>query len=298
MSGPASDRASLRDLLKQDRVLMAPGVFDALSAVLVERAGFPLAFLSGAALSFSRYGLPDLGFTTLTQLADAVAPISARIRIPLLVDADTGFGNALSAQVTVRELERAGAAGLVLEDQVAPKRCGHMAGKQVVPVREMVGKLRAALDARRSESMVVVARTDALHVEGIDAAIDRASAYLEAGADALFIEGPRTVEHMRAVAARFGDRAPLLHNMVEGGATPVRTAGELAAFKIRIALYPAFLVHFFAHEAPAMLERLAKEGGSDGMRDVLCDLKHMNTLLGADEFLRRGAHYGGELQPE
>jgi 2-methylisocitrate lyase-like PEP mutase family enzyme len=297
MSGPASDQASLRDLLKQDRVLMAPGVFDALSAVLVERAGFPLAFLSGAALSFSRYGLPDLGFTTLTQLADSVAPISARIRIPLLVDADTGFGNALSTQVTVRELERAGAAGLVLEDQVAPKRCGHMAGKQVVPVREMVGKLRAALDARRSESMVVVARTDALHVEGIDAAIDRASAYLEAGADALFIEGPRTVEQMRAVAERLGDRAPLLHNMVEGGATPVRTADQLAEFKIRIALYPAFLVHFFAHEAPAMLERLAKEGGSDGMHDMLCDLKDMNTLLGADELLRRGAHYGGELPP-
>jgi len=284
---------TLRELLAQDRALMAPGVFDSLSAILVERAGFPLAFLSGAALSFTRFGLPDMGFTTLTQLVAAVEPICMRIRIPLIVDADTGFGNALGAQHTVRELERAGASGIVLEDQVAPKRCGHMAGKQVVPTQEMVGKLHAALDARNSERTVIVARTDALHVEGDIAAIERAEAYLAAGADALFIEGPRTVEQMRRIASHFRGRAPLLHNMVEGGGTPVRTAAELAPFGIRIALYPGFLTHFFAHGAPVMLARLAADGGSDALRDSLSDLHAMNELLGAGELLERAARYDG-----
>ena len=294
MSESASNRMSLRELIGRDRVLMAPGVFDALSAVLVQRAGFPVAFLSGAALSFSRFGLPDMGFTTLTQLVDAVVPICERIHIPLLVDADTGFGNALGAQLTVRELERAGAAGVILEDQVAPKRCGHMAGKQVVSTQEMVGKLHAALDARRSEHTIIVARTDALHVEGVNAAIDRAGAYLETGVDALFVEGPRTIAQMSSIAECFAGRVPLVHNMVEGGATPIRVADQLARYGIRIALYPAFLVHFFAHQAPAMLERLAREGGSDGMREMLCDLNDMNTLLGAPELLERAARYGGE----
>lgn len=294
MSVPASSNTSLRELLAQHRVIMAPGVFDALSAILVERAGFPLAFLSGAALAFTRFGLPDMGFTTLTQLVDAVETICMRIRIPLVVDADTGFGNALGAQHTVLDLERAGASGIVLEDQVAPKRCGHMAGKQVVPMREMVGKLHAALDARRSERTVIVARTDALHVEGANAAVDRAAAYLEAGADALFIEGPRTVAQMRFIAAHFGGRVPLLHNMVEGGDTPIRTAAELAPYGIRMALYPAFLVHFFAHRAPTMLAQLSADGGSDGMRDSLSDLRSMNELLGAADLLARAARYGGE----
>lgn len=295
MSAAAAGTASLRELLAQDRAIMAPGAFDALSAILIERAGFPLVFLSGAALSFTRFGLPDMGFTTLTQLVDAVEPICMRIRIPLLVDADTGFGNALGAQHTVRELERAGASGIVLEDQVAPKRCGHMAGKQVVPTQEMVGKLRAAVDARRTERTVIVARTDALHVEGAHAAIDRAAAYLAAGADALFIEGPRTLAQMRLIADHFGGQAPLLHNMVEGGDTPIRTAAELAPYGIRIALYPAFLTHFFAHRAPAMLARLAADGGSDALRDSLSDLRSMNELLGASDLLERAARYGGEL---
>ena len=294
MSSSASSNEPLRALLQQDRVLMAPGAFDALSAILVERAGFPLAFLSGAALSFTRFGLPDMGFTTLTQLVDAVESICMRIRIPLLVDADTGFGNALGVQHTVRELERAGAAGIVLEDQVAPKRCGHMAGKQVVSTQEMVGKVRAALDARRSESTVIVARTDALHVEGPNAATERAAAYLEAGADALFIEGPRTLPQMRFIAAEFAGRIPLVHNMVEGGSTPVSTAAELAQYGIRIALYPAFLVHFFAHQAPALLARLASEGGSDSMRESLSNLTTMNELLGAGDLLERAARYAGE----
>lgn len=285
------DAPRLRELLAQDRVIMTPGVYDALSALIVERCGFPIAFLSGAALSFTRFGLPDLGFTTLTQLVDAVEQICARIRIPLLVDADTGFGNALGAQLTVRELERAGASGVVLEDQLAPKRCGHMAGKQVVPVEEMAGKIRAALDARRSAHTVIVARTDALHIEGINATLDRASAYLEVGADALFIEGPRTIEQMSMIARHFAGRTPLLHNMVEGGGSPISVASGLCPYGIRIALYPAFLVHFFAHQAPLMLARLAAEGGSETLRASLSDLKEMNEFLGASELQARAERY-------
>ena len=281
----------VRALLAQERLLMAPGVFDALSALLVERAGFPVAFLSGAALSFTRFGKPDFGYTTLTQLSDAVRAICERIRIPLLVDADTGFGNALHVQTTVHELEHAGAAGLALEDQMAPKRCGHMKGKQVIPVAEMAGKIRAATDARHNKDTVIIARTDALGVEGLDSALDRAEAYFAAGADALFIEGPRSIQEMAAIAARFAGRAPLVHNMVEGGGTPVRTAAALQEYGIRLALYPALLVHFFARQAPVLLKQLAVDGSTDAFRAELHDLDDMNRLLGAKDLLRAARRY-------
>lgn len=279
-------------LLAEQRVLMTPGIFDALSAVLVQRAGFELAFLSGASLAFTRFGRPDLGLTTLTELADTVRAICDRVDIGLLVDADTGFGNALNVQRTVRELERAGAAGMALEDQLAPKRCGHMKGKQVVGVAEMAGKVRAAVDARRNRNTLIIARSDALALEGLEATMDRAETYLASGADALFIEGPRTVAEMQAIANRFGGRAPLLHNMVEGGGSPIRTAAELQPYGIRVALYPAMLVHLFARQAPRYLAKLAAAGGTDAFKDEISNLTAMNDLLGAPAMLEDSQRYG------
>ena len=182
--------------LAEGRVLLAPGVYDALSALLAEQAGFEALYLSGASIAYTRLGRSDIGLTTYSEVEDVLARITERVRLPLIVDADTGFGNALNVQRTVRGFERAGAAMLQLEDQTFPKRCGHLDGKTLVPVVEMQGKLRAALDARRDT--LILARTDAIAVEGLDAALDRAEAYLDCGVDALFIEALRTPEQMDA----------------------------------------------------------------------------------------------------
>jgi len=184
----------LRTRLARPGIVLAPGVYDAFSALIAEQAGFEALYLSGASIAYTRLGRSDVGLTTYTEVADTLARITERVSLPVIVDADTGFGNALNAMRTVRGLERAGAAMIQLEDQTFPKRCGHLDGKSVVPVAEMAGKLKAALDARGSSSTLILARTDAVAVEGLDAALDRAERYLEAGVDALFIEALRTPE--------------------------------------------------------------------------------------------------------
>jgi 2-methylisocitrate lyase-like PEP mutase family enzyme len=280
---------TLRDLVLAPGCRQVPGVYDGLSALLVERAGFEIAFLSGASLSYTRFGRPDLGLVTMDEVAQAVGVIRERTALPLIVDADTGFGNALNVQRTVREFEKAGASAIQLEDQLAPKRCGHMAGKQVVPPGEMVGKIRAALDARRDPATVIVARTDAHGVEGFEPALARAVAYAEAGADWVFYEGPDTVEQMRTVAATVG--RPLVHNLVEGGRTPVTRVDQLAELGYKVALHPGFLVHLFTAVAPEMLARLRADGTSDALRDRLLDLGRVNALLEADALLAAAARY-------
>ncbi len=281
----------LCELLASPRLLQAPGVYDGLSALLVEQAGFPIAFFSGASYAFTRFGRPDVGLIGMTEIAEAVRLIRDRVSLPLIVDADTGFGNALNVQRTVREFEAAGASAIQIEDQVSPKRCGHTIGKQVIATSEMVGKVKAALDARRDASTLIIARTDALAVEGFDAAIARAAAYEDAGADGLFIEGPRTVEQMRAIAVHF-PTLPLVHNLVEGGNSPIHTARQVEALGFKIALHPAFLVHVFAKLAPAYLQRLARDGGSDEFRDELLNLDEINSILGTHELLQQSQRYG------
>jgi 2-methylisocitrate lyase-like PEP mutase family enzyme len=187
--------------LARNDIVLAPGVYDALSALVAEQAGFEALYLSGASIAYTRLGRSDIGLTTQTEVADTLARITERVSLPVIVDADTGFGNALNTQRTVRGFERAGAAMVQIEDQTFPKRCGHLDGKAVVPVREMVGKLKAALDARASADTLILARTDAVAVEGLDAALDRAEAYLECGVDALFIEALRSPEQMDAACA-------------------------------------------------------------------------------------------------
>jgi 2-methylisocitrate lyase-like PEP mutase family enzyme len=218
-------------------------------------------------------------------VAEAVAVIRERIDIPMIVDMDTGFGNSLNVQRTVEVLERSGASALQMEDQVSPKRCGHMAGKEVVVPAEMVGKIKAFVDARRQEQTLLVARTDALAVEGLESAMERAELYLEAGADLLFIEAPQTLEQMQLIGARFGGRVPLVHNLVEGGHSPVDSVAEIEPLGYRVALFPVALLHQFVPGARALLEHIYRQGETAGFKGEMIDLQEMNRLLGADELL-------------
>jgi 2-methylisocitrate lyase-like PEP mutase family enzyme len=198
----------------------APGAFDALSALLIEQAGFDAVYLSGASIAYTQLGRPDLGLVSFDHVADVVARICERVNIPLIVDADTGFGNALNVARTVKVFERNGARAIQLEDQTFPKRCGHLAGKGVAPLDDMVGKVHAALDARRSDETLIIARTDAIAVEGFEPAMERALAYADAGADVVFVEAPGDLEQMKRIVATLG-QTPAMANMVEGGKTPI-----------------------------------------------------------------------------
>lgn len=280
--------------LAEPRLLLAPGVYDALSALLAAQAGFEALYLSGASIAYTRLARPDIGLTTFSEVADTLARITERVELPVIVDADTGFGNALNVQRTVRGFERAGAAMIQLEDQGFPKRCGHLEGKSVVPLAEMCGKLRAALDARADAGTLILARTDALAVEGLDTAFERAERYLECGVDALFIEALRTPAQMDAACARFAQRVPLLANMVEGGRTPVQAAGELQQRGFRIAIFPGGTVRALAHALQGYYASLHAHGSTAPWRERMLDFDGLNALIGTPEMLARGRRYGGE----
>jgi 2-methylisocitrate lyase-like PEP mutase family enzyme len=285
-------RERLKDRLKDAGIVLAPGVYDALTALLAERAGFEALYLSGASIAYTRLGRPDIGLVTASEVADTLANICARVNVPVIVDADTGYGNALNVARTVRSFERAGAAAIQLEDQQIPKRCGHLDGKAVVPAAEMAGKIKAALDAR--DHALIVARTDAIAVEGFEPALERAERYLEAGADVLFIEALRSLEDMQAAAKRFGGRVPLLANMVEGGKTPVLSAAELEALGFRIAIFPGALARHLAFSARDFLSTLRKDGNTTRMRDRMFDFNGLNTVIGTPEMLALGKKYDQE----
>lgn len=282
---------SLKERLALSRPLLAPGVYDALSALVAQQAGFEALYLSGASIAYTRLGRSDVGLTTASEVAQTLAMICERVTCPVIVDADTGFGNALNAQRTVREFERAGAAMIQIEDQTFPKRCGHLAGKGVVAVSEMQGKLRAALDARRSPETLILARTDALAVEGLDAALERAERYLECGVDALFIEALRTTADMDAACGRFAGRVPLLANMVEGGQTPVHSAGELGARGFRIVIFPGGTARAVAHTLQGYYASLLQQGTTASWRDRMLDFDELNRLIGTPELLARAERY-------
>ena len=284
---------NLRQRLAETRLLLAPGVYDALSALVAEQSGFEAVYLSGASIAYTRLGRSDIGLTTFTEVCDTLTMIRERVSLPIIVDADTGFGNALNAQRTVRGFERAGASMIQIEDQTFPKRCGHLAGKAVAPVAEMTSKLRAALDARASGDTLILARTDAVAVEGFDRALDRAERYLEAGADALFIEAVKSEEQMRLVNARFAGRAPLLANMVEGGQTPVKSAANLESLGYRIAIFPGGAVRAVAHTLGAYYASLRQHGTTAPFATRMLDFDGLNRLIGTPELLARGKTYEG-----
>jgi 2-methylisocitrate lyase-like PEP mutase family enzyme len=278
--------------LTQPTPLLAPGIYDALTALVAEQAGFEALYLSGASIAYTRLARSDIGLTTATEVADTLARITERVRNPVIVDADTGFGNALNTQRTVRAFERAGAAMIQLEDQTFPKRCGHLDGKGVVPAAEMCGKLRAALDARHSEDTLILARTDALAVEGFEAALDRAEAYLACGVDALFIEALRTPEQMAQACARFAGRIPLLANMVEGGKTPIQSADELGRIGFRIVIFPGGTARAVAHTLQRYYASLHTHRTTAPMRGHMLDFDQLNEVIGTAALLEEGKRYG------
>jgi 2-methylisocitrate lyase-like PEP mutase family enzyme len=282
---------TLKQRLQSPRALLAPGIYDALSALLAEQAGFEALYLSGASIAYTRLGRSDIGLTTASEVAQTLAAITDRVALPVIVDGDTGFGNALNTQRTVREFERAGAAMIQLEDQTFPKRCGHLDGKGVVPVAEMVGKLHAALDARRSADTLILARTDALAVEGFEAALERAERYLACGVDALFVEALRTPQHMDAACARLATRIPLLANMVEGGKTPVQSADELERRGFRIVIFPGGTARTVAHTLQGYYASLKASGTTAPWRDRMLDFDGLNRVIGTPELLAAGKRY-------
>lgn len=282
---------SFKQRLAQDRAVLAPGVYDALSALVAEQAGFEALYLSGASIAYTRLGCSDVGLTTYSEVADTLARITERVDLPVIVDADTGFGNALNVMRTVRGFERASAAMIQLEDQSFPKRCGHLDGKSVIPVQEMVGKLKAALDARSSERTLILARTDALAVEGLDAALERAERYLECGVDALFIEALRTAEQMDAACVRFGQRIPLLANMVEGGKTPVQSAAELGGRGFRIVIFPGGTARAVAHTLQGYYASLHQHQTTAPWQKQMLDFDGLNAVIGTDELMAVGKRY-------
>jgi 2-methylisocitrate lyase-like PEP mutase family enzyme len=284
---------TLRDRLHDEKILVAPGVYDGLTASLAEAAGFEALYLSGAAVAYTRLGRPDIGLTSVSEMADTMALIADRTRLPVIIDADTGFGNALNAQRTMRLYERAGAAALQLEDQTYPKRCGHLSDKSLISSAEMVGKIKAMTDARSNASTLIIARTDAIAVDGLASALDRAEAYLDAGADVLFIEAPQSHEHMKRITTQFAGRVPLLANMVEGGATPITGADDLEALGFSIAIFPGGIVRALARTAQDYYQSLAAHGSNTPFAGRMFDFSGLNKVLGTSEILAEGARYDG-----
>jgi 2-methylisocitrate lyase-like PEP mutase family enzyme len=282
---------TLKQRLQQPEALLAPGVYDAFSALIAEQAGFEALYLSGASIAYTLLGRSDIGLTTSSEVANTLAHITDRVRLPVIVDADTGFGNALNTQRTVREFERAGAAMIQLEDQTFPKRCGHLDGKGVIPVAEMEGKLRAALDARHSPDTLILARTDSVAVEGFDAALERAERYLACGVDALFIEAVRTPEQMDTACAQFAPRIPMLANMVEGGKTPVQSAQALGQRGYKIVIFPGGTARAVAHTLQGYYASLHQHQTTLPWQSQMLDFDGLNAVLGTPELLAQGAKY-------
>jgi len=284
---------SLKTRLAQPGAVLAPGVYDALSALAAEQAGFEALYLSGGAVAYTQLGRSDVGLTTAKETVDVLARITDRVRTPIVVDADTGYGNALNVQRTVRDMERAGAAVIQLEDQTFPKRCGHLENKSLVSQAEMCGKLRAALDARHSPETLIMARTDAVAVEGLDAAIERAEAYLACGVDLLFIEAVRGAEDMDRVCGLFASRVPLLANMVEGGKTPIQSVDALQARGYKLVIFPGGTVRFLANQMQRYFQSLRATGSTAAMKEEMLDFDGLNDVIGTPELLALGKRYEG-----
>ena len=282
---------SLHSRLARKPVVVAPGVYDAFTALVAAQAGFATLYVSGAAIAYTRLGRPDIGLVSMSEVAQTVAMIRDRVASHLIVDADTGYGNALNVARTVREFERVGANAIQIEDQDFPKRCGHLDGKALIPAAEMCGKLRAALDARRARATLIIARTDAIAVEGFDRAIERAVSYVEAGADMLFVEAPKTRDDLDRIARALRGRAPLMANMVEGGKTPPLSAAELEAIGFALVIFPGGIVRAFGHLASEYYASLAKHGSSEPFRSRMLDFAGLNDLIGTPELLALGKRY-------
>ena len=279
----------LRALVERTEIVLMPGVYDAYLARCVQAAGFEALYMTGAGVSHTRLGVPDLGLLTFSEMVDQAARIAQAVDIPVLADADTGYGNALNVMRTVKAYERCGVAGCHLEDQVAPKRCGHFRDKQVIPLDEMRGKLQAALDARVDPDFLIVARTDARTAVGLDEALERANAYAELGVDMLFVESPRSEDELARIAREVD--APLLANMVETGLTPVLPASRLQELGYSVVIYPGAIGRFIGKQVGAFLRRLRAEGSTLSQLDQMLDFQAQNEIVDLDGFLERADRY-------
>jgi len=281
----------LRELLEGETLIVAPGVYDGISAALVGRVGFPAAYMTGAGVSASGFGLPDVGLVTLTEMARSARTLAGMLDVPLIADADTGYGSPINVVRTVREYESAGVAAIQLEDQMFPKRCGHLAGKEVIDAERFARVLEAALDARSDPDTVIIARTDARAPLGLDEAIGRARRYAEIGADVIFVEAPESVEEVERIAAEV--RAPLLFNVVAGGRTPAIPSQRLAALGFRIAIHPLAALIAAANGAGEALSSLARTGEFA----ALSDPTSLFELFDVSDWNALGERYGADHGP-
>jgi methylisocitrate lyase len=268
----------LRERLAQRDILVVPGASDALTAKVIEEAGFEAVYVTGAGIANLSFAVPDLGLITMSEVVEHVRRIADAVRIPVIVDADTGYGGPLNVARTVRELERAGAAAIQIEDQVSPKRCGHFEGKEVIPEAEMVQKIRAACDARQDPALVIVARTDARGCEGLQRAIERGRSYAAAGADVIFVEAPESIQELQQIARAIP--APLLVNMVEGGKTPLRSAQELEALGYRIVLFANTAMRVAMKAVQEAMALLRAEGTSEPLLSRMLSWDERQRLVG------------------
>lgn len=287
---------TLRRLLAEGSIVVAPGAYDGLTARLVEASGFPAVYLTGGGVSYSALGQPDLGLVSFTEMLERAARVTQAVSLPVIADADTGYGGPLNVIRTVREYERAGVAALQLEDQALPKRCGHLARKTLVSVEEMCGKVEAACWARRDPDTIIIARTDARGVEGQEAAIARAKRYAEAGAELIFVEAPETLEELARIGRAFPSAC--VANMVEGGTTPLLSASELQALGFRVVIVPNLLTRVMARAALEALAELRATGSSAGLLPRMLAFPELNAFLGLKELLDLADRFTrGEARP-
>ena len=281
----------LRALLSENRCIVAPGVADALAARLVALEGFEAIYMTGFGTSLTRLGMPDVGLLTASEMVDNASRIADASGLPLVADADTGYGNPINVRRTIRDYEKAGVAGVHIEDQMWPKRCGHLAGKRVIPTAEMVAKIRAACDARRDPDLVIITRTDAIAVEGLEAALERGERYREAGADMLFIEAPVGREQVERVARHFKG-VPLLYNMAASGKTPDLPADELGKLGFRLAIYPNWVILAAIPAMQNLLKELKRTGTIAHLRDKVATFKQFTDIAGLPEIQKLEERYG------
>lgn len=281
--------ARLRALLQAQALLMAPGVFDCLTVRLAERCGFDAVYMTGSGVSITRLGAPDVALLSFAEILDQAKRIADATQLPLIADADTGYGGPLNVIRTVREMERAGISGIQIEDQDWPKRCGHELGRRIVRAAEMVGRVKAAVDARSDPDLLIIARTDARTMHGLDAAIERANRYAEAGADLIFVESPESVEEMQRVVREV--RAPTLANQVEGGRTPMLPADQLAGLGFRMAIYPNSITRLFARAGKELFDELRRTGSTQGHADRMLDHRGLWDLFEHAAFVELEGRY-------
>ena len=280
----------LCSMLKKNKPIVIPGVYDAIGAKIAEKVGFDAMFQTGYGTSATLFGMPDYGFIGATETVDNARRICRAVSVPVIVDSDTGYGNALSVWKLVKELESAGASGIFLEDQRWPKRCGHMQGKEVVSQEEYTEKLGAAIDARENKDFIIVARTDARATEGLDAAIERGLQNKKTGADAIFIEAPRTIEELKKIGKSI--KAPLVANMIEGGATPIISAQTLYKMGFKIILYPLSVLFANTFATMNILKELKNTGNTEKFKQKVVDFDQFNDLVELSKFRKMEKKYG------